>query len=163
VAQIGSIRAMALSVTRLPSSPGTYVLAAFLRSEKRIMVGRLGAIRFQPGAYAYVGSAFGPGGLAARLSRHLGTPRQRHWHIDYLLAHAGVEIIWMRDGPRMEHRWADILGSAGVGGVAVCGFGASDCACRSHLFRFDGLPSPGALGKALGARWIWRRPAVRNR
>ncbi len=40
-----------------------------------------------PGIYVYVGSACGPGGLRARLSRHLcGRRRRLHWHIDRLVA-----------------------------------------------------------------------------
>jgi len=39
-----------------------------------------------PGLYVYVGSACGPGGLRARLARHLcGRRRRLHWHIDKLI------------------------------------------------------------------------------
>jgi len=37
-----------------------------------------------PGYYIYIGSAFGPGGVRARMLRHLRADKPKHWHIDYL-------------------------------------------------------------------------------
>ncbi len=55
---------------------------------KRLEIGRLGSFNIIPGFYAYVGSAFGPGGLRARIRHHLESVAQPHWHIDYLLGYA---------------------------------------------------------------------------
>lgn len=50
---------------------GTYVLVIRLREPQEISVGRLGVFPFHHGYYVYIGSAFGPGGLKARIRRHL--------------------------------------------------------------------------------------------
>ena len=52
---------------------------------KRIDIGSLGRFDILPGFYAYVGSAFGAGGLRARIGHHLESTAWPHWHIDYLL------------------------------------------------------------------------------
>jgi Uri superfamily endonuclease len=49
----------------LPEAKGTYVLIASVGQMKRLEIGRLGAYDIVPGFYAYVGSAFGAGGLRA--------------------------------------------------------------------------------------------------
>jgi Uri superfamily endonuclease len=114
-------------------SPGTYILRCELSSSGEIDIGRLGQRRFEPGIYAYVGSAFGPGGLDARLGRYARGPRNRHWHIDYLLEHAEMwGALASTDPTRLECAWADWLSRRLP--VAVRGFGSSDCRCRSHLF-----------------------------
>ncbi|MGC9523845.1 MAG: GIY-YIG nuclease family protein, partial [Anaerolineae bacterium] len=77
-----------------------------LRSSRQITVGALGTWRFPEGTYLYVGSAWGPGGLRARLSRHLrGSPKVR-WHVDYLRAHADPIAVWMASDARVECAWA---------------------------------------------------------
>jgi hypothetical protein len=70
-------------------APGTYVLILELTTRKVIQVGALGRIKFTAGWYAYAGSAFGPGGLAARINRHLMSAKKPHWHIDY---HEGIIV-----------------------------------------------------------------------
>ncbi len=37
----------------------------------RIQIGKLGQFKFKKGYYAYVGSAFGPGGLNSRIKHHI--------------------------------------------------------------------------------------------
>ena len=66
--------------TDLPEVKGTYVLIASVAQMKRLEVGRLGAYDIVPGFYAYVGSAFGTGGLRARLGHHLESAASPHWH-----------------------------------------------------------------------------------
>lgn len=66
----------------LPDAKGTYVLLSSVSLQKRLEVGRLGAFDLVPGCYAYVGSAFGAGGLRARLGHHLQSNAAPHWHID---------------------------------------------------------------------------------
>lgn len=88
-----------------------------------------------PGRYLYVGSAFGPGGLAARVGRHWRADKPLRWHIDYLRQVAALQAVWFStDGTRLEHRWAEALtGRPGI--EPIVGFGCSDCACPAHLFR----------------------------
>ncbi len=60
----------------LPDEKGTYILIASVPQMKRIDVGQLGEFDIVPGFYAYVGSAFGAGGLCARIGHRL-QPRTR--------------------------------------------------------------------------------------
>ena len=77
---------------------------------KRLEIGRLGTYDLIPGFYAYVGSAFGPGGLRARLRHHLESVAEPHWHIDYLLAHAEpVEVWYALSDRKLEQDLAEVL------------------------------------------------------
>ena len=92
-------------------------------------------MRLQPGYYLYLGSALGPGGLRARIAHHQKPSFRPHWHIDYLRAHTRLERIWYSYGAqRREHLWAEAMQAAPGASAPLRGFGASDCACESHLF-----------------------------
>ena len=119
----------------LPAAPGTYVLILRLDAPSRIVPGRLGPCDLPAGLYAYVGSAHGPGGLRARVARHLRRDKPRHWHIDALTAAARPVAIWTRATPeRLECAWARTLAALPGVTLPVAGFGSSDCACPAHLF-----------------------------
>jgi Uri superfamily endonuclease len=121
----------------LPDEKGTYVLIASVPLMKRIEIGRLGCFDIIPGYYAYVGSAFGSGGLRARLGHHLESTADPHWHIDYLLQVAQpVEIWYTRSGRKLEHHWADLLEKAPGFRIPIPRFGSSDYhrTRSSHLF-----------------------------
>lgn len=129
---------------------GTYVLCLYLRKGTRLKIGRLGCFDFKRGYYAYVGSAFGPGGLAARLNHHRTVAKRPHWHIDYLRREAHLKEIWMHTGPeRKEHDWAAKLHAMEAAQTPVKGFGASDCKCSTHLFYFSKKPSTTSIRKTL--------------
>ena len=122
----------------LPSEPGAYALLIRLDNPEGIEVGRLGAIDFPAGWYAYVGSALG--GVAGRVGRHLRRRKKLHWHVDYLLREGRVsEVVWALSEEKMECRIAEGLGRWGLHSVPE--FGASDCRCRSHLFHSPSLAS----------------------
>lgn len=111
----------------LPENKGTYVLIARVQNMKRLRVGSLGEFDIQPGFHAYVGSAFGSGGLRARLGHHLESTAEPHWHIDYLLRVAAPIAIWFTTtARRMEHHWADLMERAPGIRVPIPRFGASD-------------------------------------
>jgi len=76
------------------TAPGTYALILRADRPAHIHVGRLGAMNVAPGFYVYVGSAFGPGGLAARLARHRAVEKRLRWHIDYIRAATQLEEVW---------------------------------------------------------------------
>ena len=109
----------------MPSLPGTYALV--LRFSKRLefSVGRLGVLSAQAGYYLYVGSALGPGGLAARVGRHYRREKTLRWHVDYVRAVARPGRSVVRDGKsHRECRWARILQSLPGASVPLTGFGA---------------------------------------
>ncbi len=118
----------------IPRSKGTYILVLELPSAARIRVGSLGIIDFDSGTYLYVGSAHGPGGLHARIMRHLRRRKRLFWHIDYFLRYAKILAVYIIESPKkLECRIARRLIAEGV--PFVSGFGSSDCRCKSHLFR----------------------------
>jgi Uri superfamily endonuclease len=118
----------------LPATGGTYAVVLHLDVETEIAVGALGSRRFAQGLYLYVGSAWGPGGLSARVRRHLTRSRTLRWHIDYLAQHTCPAGVWLAPGARVECDWAAWLTEQTSARVIVPRFGASDCACTAHLF-----------------------------
>ncbi len=133
----------------LDPRPGTYALVLALQSPTELQIGCLGRIQFDAPFYLYFGSAFGPGGLAARIKHHLQPARRAHWHIDYLRQVAEVLGAWCSsDSARLECIWANAaLAHRGVS--LVPRFGSSDCRCQSHLFAVNRLLSLPALRRRL--------------
>ena len=128
----------------LPEAKGTYVLIAYVPRMKRLEIGRLGTYDLIPGFYAYVGSAFGPGGLRARLHHHLESVAEPHWHIDYLLAHAEpVEVWYALSARKLEQDLAEVLERSSGFRMPIPRFGSSDYrrSRASHLFHSKRLPS----------------------
>jgi Uri superfamily endonuclease len=123
------------------TAKGTYILILRQSLPAVLTVGRLGKFPFAAGWYAYVGSAFGTGGLAGRLKHHLAHEKRLHWHIDYLTQTASVDEIWyLANETPHEHTWAAILATLPHTTIPVNRFGASDCKCPSHLFYFSARP-----------------------
>ena len=123
----------------LSASPGTYVLILEAASRRRVRVGALGILELEPGFYAYVGSARGPGGLAARLAHHRRRARAPHWHVDYLREQADLHaLVPVRTSDDLECAMAAKVGK--MAGWQVPRFGSSDCRCPSHLFGMEGDP-----------------------
>ena len=77
----------------LPSMPGVYALILEADRCLEVTVGKFGTLDVQPGYYAYIGSALGPGGLAARLKRHFSRDKLLRWHIDYLTVQ--LWLLWV--------------------------------------------------------------------
>jgi len=81
----------------------TYVLILRLKRNRKIRIGRSkgsSPILFRAGYYAYVGSAFGPGGLKSRVKRHLRMDKKTVWHIDYLREVAEPVEVWICSGEK---------------------------------------------------------------
>lgn len=135
-------------MAHFPALPGSYAIHYSLRLASRIQIGRLGEIHFPAGEYIYLGSARGPGGLRARLHRHLGaTPVKRHWHIDHLHAIAqpraccyllDADLPKSSSSQSIECAWSRALASFAGATIPVKGFGATDCRgrCLAHLIAF---------------------------
>lgn len=123
------------------SHSGTYSLVFRSSLERLIAVGKLGQLRAKPGFYVYVGSAFGPGGLAARVAHHGRSSGYPRWHIDYLGLSNNLEEVWYTYDPmHREHQWTEIIDSLKGSSIPLVGFGSSDCRCQSHLYFFPSKP-----------------------
>jgi Uri superfamily endonuclease len=79
----------------------------------------------------------GPGGIGARISRHIRTEKKIFWHIDYLVINPSVKVFALF---RAESKWKmecdvnkSIVSNFDVS--IVSGFGSTDCkaACGGHL------------------------------
>ena len=109
---------------------GTYLLIVELQKDTRILVGKQGVIPFKKGCYGYVGSALN--GLEQRIERHLRSQKKLHWHIDYLLAHATITQVFIKESSKREE--CDLAYHFAQTFKMIQGFGCSDCTCRTHLF-----------------------------
>jgi Uri superfamily endonuclease len=115
-----------------------------------VQIGRWGRIIIDPGYYIYVGSAFGPGGVRARVSRHFRKTKPKRWHIDYLREKADPVVAWYSHDPvNLEHRWARAL-LEWSDASPVKGFGCSDCKCYAHLFALNMKPNRAQFMDAIG-------------
>jgi Uri superfamily endonuclease len=127
------------SVDEAPSLPGAYVIAIELAEPVAVMLCGRAAINLPAGRYLYCGSAKGPGGLKARLSRHFRRGKLVRWHVDQLTERGSVIGSWIfPNGDECEQvrRFSQLP-------IPIPGFGSSDCMkCLSHL-----LQCP--IGKAL--------------
>lgn len=141
----------------LPTEPGSYLLVMHLEQAVTIRTGRLGDVEFPAGAYVYTGSAFGPGGLRARLAHHVRTAERPHWHVDWLRREAGLAAFGWRVGERLECAWAQRLSVHADAKVPAAGFGASDCraGCPAHLMAF---PAGMEVNELLA--WVGVRPGA---
>jgi Uri superfamily endonuclease len=120
----------------LPGNAGTYALLLRPEQEVALTVGKLGPFCLAPGLYAYVGSARGPGGIRARVTRHIRNVTQIHWHIDTFTHVCPVEsVLWLVEREHLECRWVQALLKLPASRTPIPGFGSSDCAnrCPSHL------------------------------
>ena len=136
----------------IQSDPGIYAVELYLREIIQLEVGQLGVFTFPRGEYIYVGSAFGPGGLKARMGRHIGGEIDKvHWHIDYLSPFTKVRAFCylpvcttdvgkksLREQKLLECRWVNIIFTKFNPAIPAPGFGASDCfsGCKAHLAAF---------------------------
>ncbi len=130
---------------------GTYALLLSLMAPITIRLGGLGLNRLPQGFYLYIGSALGPGGISARLTRHCRLEKKLHWHIDYLRPAALLEQAWvMRGDFRAECQWAAAARALSKAETPISRFGASDCRCPAHLIRFPRRPNPERFAATAG-------------
>ena len=120
----------------LPKQKGTYIMVGSLQQDIAISVGILGMLNLPAGIYAYIGSAFGSGGIRARVNHHLRYSPKPHWHFDSLKPHITIHaILWQCSVDRMECEWVHRLLNLPDATAPVAGFGSSDCrsGCPAHL------------------------------
>ena len=121
------------SVDGLSPDPGAYGLLIRLPRQFHGQIGALGHVTMPQGRYLYLGSAYGPGGLPARLRRHLRSDKRPHWHVDNLTVAGSVEHVFALPNGRECDLVDRALQLPGIH-VPVSGFGSSDCRrCAAHL------------------------------
>jgi Uri superfamily endonuclease len=114
----------------LPVQSGAYVLLVDLPDEVVVRLPGRPLIRLQAGRYLYCGSAHGPGGLKARVSRHMRTAKTVRWHIDQVTAGGRVRGAWVFP----DRSECDLVAMLSALPAPIPGFGSSDCrTCVSHL------------------------------
>jgi len=92
---------------------------------------------FETGWYLYAGSAKGPGGMRARVSRHMRADKKPHWHVDRITSQCPPAAALCYEGAAECDLVAALSGSAFS--FPLPGFGATDCRhCISHLLRWHG-------------------------
>jgi len=134
--------------------PGTYALNLKSHSSETIQVGCWGQLGLQAGYYIYVGSAFGSGGVRARVGRHFRTEKRKHWHIDYLQEYVTPMEAWVNyEAKPFEHEWAQALNKMDEV-ITIQGFGCSDCRCSSHLFHLSTELKPALFSGIVGVNLV---------
>jgi Uri superfamily endonuclease len=143
------------AVGELPREAGAYVLLINLGGPLSLDMPAFRGKSLAPGLYGYCGSAFGPGGIRARVSRHLRGDKPMRWHVDRLTVAGRVEQAGIRIGVagrveqagiRIGGRECDLAGELLARGcmAVLPGFGSSDCrGCPAHLLRmpeYNSLP-----------------------
>ncbi|MBC7112776.1 MAG: GIY-YIG nuclease family protein [Candidatus Methanomethyliales bacterium] len=127
------------------------VYAIILKLDRHMSL-NLGKKRFDlnSGIYIYAGSAFGPGGIYARLGRHLKTFKtgatKKHWHIDFLLPHSTTFVpVCAPSTRKLECELVRSLRESGF--KTVDGFGNTDCRsdCGGHLIILGDLDLRSAI------------------
>ncbi|SMH38540.1 Uri superfamily endonuclease [Azospirillum lipoferum] len=123
-----------------PAVAGAYVLLVRLTEAVEVALPGRAKTVLPPGQYLYCGSARGPGGIRARISRHMRRDKNVRWHIDRLTTAGTVLGCWVfPDGDECA-----LVTRLAALPAPVPGFGSSDCTvCRSHLLTWpDGTALP---------------------
>jgi Uri superfamily endonuclease len=118
----------------IPALTGAYVLAINLSELVVVSICRKPSAPLAPGCYLYCGSAKGPGGLAARLARHMRHGKAIRWHVDCLTEAGTVLGAWTFPGGDE----CDLVAALSHLPVPIEGFRSTDCRrCRRHLLRWQ--------------------------
>ena len=143
-------------IDKITDKPGAYGFATRLSEPLALEIGKFDRVNLPKGIYFYGGSAYGPGGLKARLGRHIRPKSKLHWHIDHVtgtgkMIAAGVVI----DGSECEMVDAALTLPGAL--IPLPGFGSSDCRhCASHLVKLKRISDISKIFDAVGATQRWR-------
>lgn len=143
-----------LDADGLPATAGAYALLIRLDRPVRPAIRTLAPATLAAGYYLYLGSARGPGGIRARVARHLRRDKPVHWHVDHLTGPGRVTRVIAAPGGN-ECDLATRALTLDTVTVPVAGFGSSDCRrCSAHLLRISGATGPvlRALEQEAGGR-----------
>jgi Uri superfamily endonuclease len=129
----------------IPEIGGTYILIMNVVDDLYVKIGCLGRHELKKGIYIYVGSARGPGGLKARIYRHLKLNKKVRWHIDYLTVNPKVKIkaiFYLESRALLETVIAKKLFNDDFFEGVVKGFGCTDKrSSYTHLYKLKSTSS----------------------
>ncbi len=147
----------------LPDAAGAYALVIELASP--VAIDRPRRAVLSAGVYVYAGSARGPGGIRARVARHLRRVKPERWHVDRLTASpdAALSVIALPGGEECGIVAALVRHAHAT--VPVPGFGSSDCrSCPAHLLAIaDAISADNNRHRDQGRRATASRPARQRR
>ena len=109
----------------LTGAPGAYLLTVDLGTPLALDIATLPRATLPAGRYAYCGSAHGPGGLRARIGRHLRRDKAPHWHVDRLTEAGRIVGIHTELGASECDLFTRLQAAPGVT-VPPAGFGSTD-------------------------------------
>lgn len=146
----------------LPAVGGAYALAISLSRHLKDLGPAQASGDLVADTYLYVGSAYGPGGIRARVRRHARADKPIHWHVDRL-TRAG-RIVGVLALPGAEE--CDIVERARAAHPAsapIPGFGSSDCRrCDAHLLRWSAGHDLAKLEHGVARPVLWRAKTIRR-
>ena len=116
----------------MPGAGGAYLLLIKIGADMPFHLKKQPCV-LAPGWYVYAGSAHGPGGMRARVARHMKPDKTPHWHIDNItIAWPPVAAICYPGGHECD-LVRDLIRQQTFA-APLPGFGSSDCrTCTSHL------------------------------
>ncbi len=95
------------------------------------------SLALPPGWVLYAGSARGPGGMAARVQRHLRARKKIHWHIDKITTRVRPTAAFCYPDRCECDLVRDLLLHQEFS-FPIPGFGSTDCrVCESHLLSWN--------------------------
>ena len=154
------------SVDEATSLPGAYVIAIELAETVMVTLGGRSAIDLPTGRYLYCGSAKGPGGLKARLSRHFRRGKSVRSHIYQLTERGSVVGCWILPGGDecelvrrflpLPIRLRDLAAAIARHAAAICCSGRKGrhCHCPALIYaRGCPLPVPQKPRSNTAAEW----------
>ena len=117
----------------LTPGPGAYLLSIECGAPLTLDGPKGTGVVLARGRYGYCGSAYGPGGIRARVARHRRPSKTRRWHVDYLTALGRITAVRAEPGGNECALMDRLRAQPGVS-IPAPGFGSSDCRrCPSHL------------------------------
>jgi Uri superfamily endonuclease len=123
----------------IPARHGSYIVIGRLDNAVLLTSGPFSGQQITPGYYLYSGSAYGPGGLRARITRHLKSDTKKFWHFDHLKSNLSIEEIFFSiDTKNQECEFIKTIQGMPSVSIPLPGFGSSDCrkGCPAHLVKF---------------------------
>lgn len=124
---------------------------AHLAQEIYCRIGKAGCAAFPAGDYLYFGTAFGPGGLRARIKRHLRMEKKKFWHFDYIREFITPKAIFYSLENDLECEWCQAVLYVINVRIPMPAFGAKDCrrGCPAHFLLLESLVSLSIIADTL--------------